>query len=236
MDLSNRKFRHEMKYYINYIEMHALKSKVSTVLTLDKHSRSVDGYNIRSLYFDGLHDHALYDKNDGIFGREKYRIRIYNGEDHVINLERKSKFGDFVSKESARLARADYEGILCGQYSSLLHRPEPLIQDFYRALQYRLFRPTVIVDYIREAYIYEPGNVRITFDKELRAGINGIDLFDNRIIYEEILYPEQVILEVKFDRFLPDMIRQLVQPERFVRSAISKYVLCRERTIQYFKK
>jgi len=235
MDFKNRKFRHEMKYYINYIEMHALKAKVSTVLTLDKNSKTPEGYNIRSLYFDGMHDHALYDKNDGVFGREKYRIRIYNGEDHIINLERKSKYGDYVNKESARLSRADYDSIIQGQYDTLRTRPEPLIQDFYHALQYRLFRPKVIVDYIREAYVFEPGNVRITFDKELRAGINGIDLFDDRIIYEEILYPEQVILEVKFDRFLPDMIRQLVQPERLVRSAISKYVLCREKTIQYFK-
>lgn len=235
MDFTNRKFRHEMKYYINYIEMHALKAKVSTVLTLDKNSKTSEGYNIRSLYFDGMHDHALYDKNDGVFGREKYRIRIYNGEDHIINLERKSKYGDYVNKESARLSRSDYDSIIQGQYDILRTRPEPLIQDFYHALQYRLFLPKVIVDYIREAYVFEPGNVRITFDKELRAGINGIDLFDNQIIYEEILYPEQVILEVKFDRFLPDMIRQLVQPERLVRSAISKYVLCRERTIQYFK-
>ena len=235
MDFKNRKFRHEMKYYINYIEMHTLKAKVSTVLTLDKNSKTPEGYNIRSLYFDGMHHHALYDKNDGIFGREKYRIRIYNGEDYIINLERKSKYGDYVNKESARLSRADYDSIIQGQYEPLRIRPEPLIQDFYRALQYRLFRPRVIVDYIREAYVFEPGNVRITFDKELRAGINGIDLFDDRIIYEDILYPEQVILEVKFDDFLPDTIRQLVQPERFVRSAISKYVLCRERTIQYFK-
>ena len=233
--MNNRKLRHEMKYYINYFEMYALRSKVSTVLTLDKHSKNLEGYNIRSLYFDGIHDHSLYDKNDGIFGREKYRIRIYNGDDSVINLERKSKFGDFICKESARLTRADYEAILSSQYSVLKDHTEPLVRDFYHALHYRLFRPTVIVDYLREAYVFEPGNVRVTFDKELRAGVNGIDLFDDRIIYEEILYPEQVILEVKFDHFLPDLVRQLLQPERFVRSAISKYVLCRERAIQYFK-
>lgn len=233
--MNNRKLRHEMKYYINYFEMHALKSKISTVLSLDKNSKSLEGYYIRSLYFDGIHDHALYDKNDGIFGREKYRIRIYNGDDSIINLERKSKYGDFISKESARLTRDDYDSILRGQYSVLDNRTEPLVRDFYNALQFRLFRPTVIVDYLREAYVFEPGNVRVTFDKELRAGINGVDLFDDRIIYEEILYPEQVILEVKFDHFLPDLVRQLLQPERFVRSAISKYVLCRERAIQYFK-
>lgn len=235
MPFSNKKFRHELKYYINYTEMIPLRAKVSSVLKMDKNAVDAQGYNIRSLYFDGLHDHALYDKNNGIFAREKYRIRIYNGSDQVIKLERKSKYGDFISKESAPLSRADYDAILRWQYDCLRERPEPLIQDFYFALQYRAFTPRVIVDYIREAYIYEPGNVRITFDKELRAGINGIDLFDEHIVYEHILYPEQVILEVKFDHFLPYFVRQLVQPERMVRSAISKYVLCRERTFQYFK-
>lgn len=235
MSLLNKSFRHEMKYYINYVEMIALRNKVASILQLDKNTVDPEGYNIRSLYFDGLHNHALYDKNDGIFAREKYRIRIYNGSDRVIKLERKSKYGDFVSKESAPLSRAEYDALLNWQYDVLRDRPEPLVQDFYAALQYRQFKPCVIVDYIREAYVYEPGNVRITFDKELKSVVNGVDLFSDFNVYEHILYPEQVILEVKFDHFLPDQIRQLVQPERLVRSAISKYVLCRERTLQYFK-
>ncbi|WP_341322819.1 polyphosphate polymerase domain-containing protein [Solibacillus sp. FSL H8-0523] len=235
MNMFNKKFRHEMKYYINYFEMAPLVSRISQVMPMDKHALTTEGYNIRSLYFDGVHDHAIYDKNEGIFGREKYRIRIYNGSDDVINLERKSKYGDFIAKESARLSRAEYDAILAGHYDLLAQRNEPLIKDFYQALRYRLFTPRVIVDYIRAAYTYGPGNVRVTFDKELKAGVNGIDLFDDRIIYENILYPEQLVLEVKFDQFLPDVIRKLVQPERLVRSSISKYVLCRERTIQYFK-
>lgn len=235
MSFLNKNFRHELKYYINYIEMIALREKVSAVFSLDKNTVDPEGYNIRSLYFDGLLDHALYDKNNGIFAREKYRIRIYNGSDHVIKLERKSKYGDFVSKESAKLSRAEYDAILNWQYDLIRDRSEPLMKDFYAALQYRQFKPRVIVDYIREAYVFEPGNVRITFDKELKACINGYDLFNKDNVYEHILYPEQVILEVKFDRFLPDKVRQLIQPERFVRSAISKYALCRERTIQYFK-
>ena len=215
--------------------MPPLIARISEVMKLDKHSLNPEGYNIRSLYFDGVHDHALYDKNEGIFGREKYRIRIYKSSDHVINLERKSKYGDFISKESAPLSRTEYDAILIGHYALLAHRHESLIRDFYYALHYRSFKPRVIVDYVRAAYTYELGNVRVTFDKELKAGVNGIDLFDDRIVYESILYPEQLVLEVKFDQFLPDMIRQLVQPERFVRSSISKYVLCRERTLQYFK-
>ncbi|MCH7321055.1 polyphosphate polymerase domain-containing protein [Solibacillus sp. MA9] len=235
MNFIEKKFRHELKFYINYLEMPPLVSRISTIMKMDKHSLSKEGYNIRSLYFDGVHDHAIYDKNEGIFGREKYRIRIYNGSDSIINLERKSKYGDFISKESVPISRDEYDAILNGQYEQIGNRTEPLIRDFYHALQYRNFKPRVIVDYIRAAYTFEPGNVRVTFDKELKAGVNGIDLFDDRNIYENILYPEQLVLEVKFDKFLPDVIRQLVQPERLVRSSISKYVLCRERTIQYFK-
>lgn len=224
-----------MKYYLNAFEFLALKSKVATFLPLDPNSCSLDGYNIRSLYFDGIHDHAIYDKNNGVFNREKYRIRIYNGSDQKINLERKSKYGDYVCKESAPLTRAEYDAILQGNATVLAYKKEPLLQDFYRALEHRGFRPVVIVDYVREAYVFEPGNVRITFDKQMTAGVSGIDLFDDCIIYEEVLLPEQTILEVKFDEFLPDVIRQLVQPEKFVRSAISKYVLCREKTIKHFK-
>src|SRR5690606_24258 len=86
-----KKLRNELKYYINIHDYLTLRSKVSAVFTLDVHSLSSEGYGIRSLYFVGVHDHSLYDKNDGIFKREKYRIRIYNEKDDVINLERKSK-------------------------------------------------------------------------------------------------------------------------------------------------
>jgi hypothetical protein len=235
MMFSSKKFRNEFKYYITYHEMIALRAKLIEYLSLDPYSLSEEGYSIRSLYFDSPFDHALYDKNEGVFNREKYRIRIYNESDAVIRLERKSKFGDFVCKEGASLSRDDYNSILNGQYHHLSSYEAPLIKDFYYALQHRHYKPITIVDYTREAYLYEMGNVRITFDKELRGCVNCLDLFDNRGIYESILAPELVILEIKFDQFLPDSIRKLIAPDNFVRSAISKYVLCREKNIQYFK-
>lgn len=234
MNNPKKSFRHELKYYLNAIEYIALQEKVSKYLALDKNSVNKDGYRITSLYFDGVHDHSIYDKNNGYFQREKYRIRIYNGSDKKITLERKSKRGDFICKEAAPITRSMYDAIMKGDFYVLENAENLLLSDFYAALQYRNFRPVVIVDYIREAYVYDFGNVRITFDKQLNAGINTIDLFDEHIISQEILLPEQVILEVKFDHFFPDVVRQLVQPERHVRSTISKYVLCREVMIQNF--
>lgn len=231
----NKKFRNEFKYYLNIYDYLSLKQKLMQLLTLDKNSISEEGYGIRSLYFDGVTNNALYDKNDGIFGREKYRIRIYNGSDAKISLERKSKYGDFVNKEAAPISKLEYESILQGEYNLLSTRDESLIKDFYAALQFRYFQPVVIVDYIREAYVYGPGNVRVTFDKKLAAAVNTLDMFDSTMLLEEVLNPQQMIMEVKFDEFLPDVIRQLLQPEKFVRSAISKYVLCREIKIKHFK-
>lgn len=224
-----------MKYYVNIFDYLALRQKVPSLLTLDKNSMNADGYGIRSLYFDGIHNHSLYDKNDGVFNREKYRIRIYNSSDQKISLERKSKYGDFICKESASITLAEYKAILSGDAAVLSDKNDPLLRDFYIALKYRNFKPVVVVDYIREAYVFEPGNVRITFDKRMASGVNTIDLFDTNLILEEALLPEQTVLEIKFDNFFPDVIRQLVQPERFVRSAISKYVMCREVGIKHFK-
>lgn len=237
MQFLGRKLRHEFKYYIHPHEYINLRQRVSTLLSLDRNSGSPDGYGIRSLYFDGPHDHSLYDKTNGIFGREKYRIRIYNGSDRTIKLERKSKYGDYVCKEAARLSRDDYDRILAGDVdrSSLKDTNIPLLKNFYHAIVQRGFRPAVIVDYTREAYIYEPGEVRITFDKKLSAGINTCDMFDKYLIMTEALDAARTIMEIKFNAFLPEAIRLLAQPEAHNRSAISKYVICREVGINHFK-
>ncbi|UVI31260.1 polyphosphate polymerase domain-containing protein [Paenibacillus spongiae] len=234
MEFQGKKLRHEYKYYLHTHDYMALRHKVSQLLTMDRNSVDADGYEIRSLYFDGPHRHSLHDKNDGIFSREKYRIRIYNGSDAKITVERKSKFGEYVCKESAPITRQEYGALLSGSYTFLKERESALLQEFYAALS-RGFRPITIVNYVREAYIYEPGNVRITFDKRLSAGINTCNLFHPDLVLEEVLSAPLTILEVKYDSFLPDHIRKLMQLESHNRSSISKYVLCREAGIIHFK-
>ncbi|MDW0113070.1 polyphosphate polymerase domain-containing protein [Sporosarcina saromensis] len=230
-----RKLRTEQKYYLHIHDYLSLRNRLSSVMDLDKHSINEEGYNIRSLYFDDPHRTALTTKNDGIFNREKYRIRMYNDSNEVINVERKSKFGEYVCKESAPLSLEEYTAILAGDFSFLLQREERLLHEFYAALTTRHYRPSVIVDYWREAYVYTWGNVRITFDKKLSAAVNTYDVFDPNLTLEEVLPTELTIMEVKFDSFLPEHIRMLISPKSHVRSSISKYVLCREKTLQHFK-
>lgn len=235
MDFRGRRLRNELKYYIHTFEYAALRSRVSALMKMDHHSVDGEGYGIRSLYFDGLQDPALHDKNDGIFQRDKYRIRIYNGSDESIRLERKSKFGGYVCKDSANLTRAEYEQILARDIGFLADREDALLQEFRRAIDHHAFRPAIIVDYMREAYVYEEGNVRITFDKRLSAGVNAYDLFDQNLVLEEALPAPLTIMEVKFDHFLPETARRVIQSDVQIRSAISKYVICREVGFKHFK-
>ncbi|WP_138494561.1 polyphosphate polymerase domain-containing protein [Paenibacillus pinistramenti] len=236
MEFMGRPLRHEHKYYLHAFDYLSIRQRVSSLLPLDPNSTGPDGYGIRSLYFDSPADHALYDKVNGVFARDKFRIRIYNGGDQTIKLERKSKYGNYVSKESAPLTREQYDAVLHGEYTAVDGSSYPLVRDFYLALVHKGFRPVTIVDYLREAYVYDRGDVRITFDKRLAAGVNGVDLFAPGLILTEMLDPALTILEIKYNEFLAEDIRLAATPAASNRSTISKYVICREAAMLHFKR
>ena len=128
-------------------------------------------------------------------------------------------------KLTAPLTREQADDILAGEWDFLWDTGQPLLRDFYRKARTRLLRPSVIVDYDREAYVFR--DVRITFDSGLRTGHYSADLFDPDLHTIPVLPPGQVILEVKFDDALPDFIGRLLRPMPAARSAVSKYELCR---------
>lgn len=219
-------YRHELKYLINLPDWAMLVSRLPAVVQRDPHAGANGEYHIRSLYFDDYWNTAYEEKELGILTRRKYRIRIYNCEDKVIRLERKSKYGPYIHKESAPLTRDEAERILGGDYGFLLRSPHNLLREFYFECTSRIMRPRVIVDYDREPFVMEAGDVRITFDKHVRAGMGAFALFDPALPTVEVLRGDQMILEVKFTSFLPRLVRQLLPPGACELTAASKYVLC----------
>ena len=223
-------FRHEFKYYINYFEYESLRRRIKQVLKPDVFANDQGEYHIRSLYFDDVHNSALYEKQSGVLSREKFRIRIYNIGDDVIKLEKKSRIGQFINKESVVLSRQDYDKIVTKDFDFLRKSNNRLLNEFYFHIKAKKLQPDVIVDYVREAYTSKVSNTRITIDKNLRTGLNSTDLFNEHIPTIDVIEKPLYVLEVKYDRFLPDHIKNIIQLSSNQRYAISKFVICKKFT------
>lgn len=221
------KARHELKYFLNQCDYLALRGNIGAVLRPDPNADALGDYAIRSLYFDDAYNSAYRDKIAGNQDRDKYRIRIYNLSGQKIILERKRKLGSLIAKSSAPITRRLCDQLIAGDPTGLEKSNHPLLTDMYRMMRTRLLRPVVIVDYMREAYIHPAQRVRVTFDKRLRTGLMSKALFDPGLPTVQALDDEQVILEVKFDHYLPVYIDRMLTGCETPRTAISKYVICR---------
>ena len=219
--------RHELKYYITPAELGVLRGIIRPLLKPDPNGNENNEYLIRSLYFDTFDDQALEEKIAGVGMRKKYRIRIYNFSDRVIKLECKSKMGDLISKQSVSIPRDLAEQIIAGDPDGLQRMKHPLLQEVYIMMKTKLLKPAVIVDYLREAYIHNAEEVRVTFDKQIRTGLNSTDLFNGRIPTYPVFDDPVEVLEVKYDDFLPSYLQAVLSGITAQRSAISKYVWCR---------
>ncbi len=218
-------YRHEWKHEINLADRLALRARLGAVCQTD--SYAVEGvYQIRSLYFDTPLDKALREKVDGINRREKFRIRYYNLDPSLIHLEKKSKWDGLGTKSVAALSAAEAQAIVDGELSWMPGSGRPLVQELYSKMKAQGLRPRTIVDYTREPFIYCPGNVRVTLDYNIRTGLGRTDFLNPGC--PTIPAGENVtILEVKWDAFLPDIIRDAVQLKGRRATAFSKYAQCR---------
>ena len=218
------KYRHEYKHEISYGDMLALRSRLSAVMKKDVHA--IEGkYFIRSLYFDNAQDKALMEKINGVNIREKFRIRYYNHDPSVIHLEKKSKINGLCVKESATLTKEMSQAIVNGDYGWMIDSGEPLIQELYSKILSQGLRPKTIVDYEREPFVFTAGNVRVTLDYNIRTGLNCTDFLNPGCI--TVPTGNTVILEVKWDEYLPDVVRDAIQLPFCRTGTYSKYAVCR---------
>lgn len=219
------KYRHELKHEINQLDFLILRQRLRTIMFPDPNA--VGGkYAIRSLYFDNASDKALREKLDGVSRREKFRIRYYNGDVSIIRLEKKSKLGGLGNKQSTNLTNEQIENILEGRLDWMPECPEGLVRELYAKMRTQGLQPKTIVDYTREPFVFEPGNVRVTLDYDIRMGMNCSDFLNP----DSVTIPAgdaPIILEVKWDNFLPDIIRDAIQIPGRRSSAFSKYAQCR---------
>ena len=218
-------FRHEWKIEINTADLLALRSRLRVLMEPDAHATG-GRYQIRSLYFDSPTDRALREKMDGVNRREKFRIRYYNGDIGFLSLEKKSKLNGLCQKQTVQITAKEAQAIAGGSIPQIQQNSPPLLQELIYKMKTEGLMPKVVVDYIREPFVYRPGNVRVTFDYGIRTGLRCTDFLNPGLV--TIPAGEApVLLEVKWDAFLPDVIRDAIQMTGRRASAFSKYAQCR---------
>ncbi|MBQ6899229.1 MAG: polyphosphate polymerase domain-containing protein [Firmicutes bacterium] len=222
------KYRHEHKYEISAANYYPLRQKLRAALSSDPNSDETGRYMITSLYFDNCFDKALAEKVSGVSQREKFRFRYYGTDTRLIFLEKKQKVNGLCLKTSEPVSLEQVEEILSGRWQHLTAADHPLLAELAFKMNTQLLRPRTVVRYWREAYIYRAGNVRITFDSNITTGLRPENFLERECpVPAEMTTPDSLILEVKYDEFMPDMVRKLIAPHCTRVQAFSKYAQCR---------
>ena len=219
------KFRHEYKHQINLSDIMALKMRLGALLRHDEHAGEDGTYFVKSLYFDNLWDKALREKVDGVNNREKFRIRYYGNDTSFIRLEKKSKINGLCNKESVRITKEQCIKIINGDIAFLPESENNLMRELYAKMQYQLLRPKCIVTYNRESFVYAPGNVRVTLDTDICGSYNVQEFLNPDLEFLQLYHT--AVLEVKWDEYLPQIIRDAVQIKSRRSAAFSKYAAVR---------
>ena len=219
-----KQYRHELKFAVSYADYLAMRTRLQMIMRRDPHVDDNGLYLIRSIYFDNSDDKVLFEKINGYGRREKFRIRYYNDDFSYIKLEKKQKFSELSYKCSARLTHEEMDRILSGDTSFMKEHDSEVVREFYTKMKYQCLRPRTLVSYIREPYIYKAGNVRVTFDSKIRTS-----LFTRRFLTPSVSdicatdTPSDMLLEIKYDAFLPEMIQDIIQGRGLRQQAFSKY-------------
>lgn len=220
-----RRFRHEIKIPLNTADELLLRSQLERAFPHDKHADSHGEYRVSSLYFDTPNDLALREKMYGLPIRDKYRIRYYGTDLDFLRLEKKSKHGSVSKKTQARLTLDQVQKILAKDIAWMQESKDALLVKFYTLLRFEGLNPASITRYDRTAYTFEAGNVRVTIDRNLHISQDPHHFLHPN--HPLIPAGDLAILEVKYDEYLPDIVRLLVGLENRRASAYSKYAASR---------
>ena len=221
-------WRHEWKHWINTADWISMRHRLNCLMQHDAHSDANGEYHVRSIYFDNYEAKVLQEKLDGLLHREKYRIRLYNLDAATLRLERKTRRNGMGRKDSVKLTVEQCRMLLAGDTSFVEATGNPLLLALKCDMDTKLLRAATVVDYTREAFVMGAGNVRVTFDREIRSGLAATDVLDASLPTVPTHRSDLMVLEVKYDAFLPGLVEAAVQTGDRRASAVSKYAMSRQ--------
>ena len=216
-------FRHELKFLVRDTDLALLDRRIRHIARPDPHQKDPEGYIITSLYFDNIYDQCHRETVDGYDNRRKYRMRIYGHSADVIQLERKSKVRGMTAKHSMGVTFDESRIFMQGQIPTLDVKNTLIGNQILAEMKVKGMMPKCIVQYLRCAYVYPIGNVRITFDRNISGTKATSALFDSHICTTPLLEAGVHILEVKYDNLLPRYLYDALDIGSLQQTSFSKY-------------
>lgn len=223
----NEVYRKEKKFLINKQEHKKNIAWLEKIMVQDKHN-GIDGYNIRSLYFDTINDTDYEGKEMGLQVRRKIRLRCYDPKQDFAMLEIKQKDGDYQLKRSLRLSKEDSLELIKGNYEVLLKYKEPFATECYAIMQMHCYRPKAIVEYKRKAFIAKENEIRVTFDYDIKTNEINYNIFDEKLVLNKAFSETNTVLEIKYNGFLLSYIKELIARIDRGETSVSKYCISRK--------
>ena len=198
-------------------------------MQLDMHNPKEGRYIIHSLYFDDYKNTSSYTTEAGLSKRFKWRIRYYGDNKNYISLEKKEKRESRCHKKSCQITIDEYQKIVSGNITDILYdTKKELIRELASDMLRFNYKPKIIIDYERIAFVEEITNVRITFDMKISASYEIQEFLTGNYQKYYILPNGISLLEVKFDDILPSHIRRIVESYNYKQTSFSKYYFGRK--------
>lgn len=226
MKLSNQLtvMRTEKKYELSNFTALKLKKMLGISLKEDKFN-DINGYLVRSLYFDTIYNGDYWDKQEGLESRRKIRLRTYNPKAETLKLELKEKKGENQLKRSLIITKEMAKRLISGEYSCLKEINTEFADELFYIMQINLYRPKCIIEYNRLAYILTENNIRITIDSNIKATESNFDIFSTSLSMSTVSH--QIILEVKYNNFLLGHVKNIIDIANKTELSASKYCISR---------
>lgn len=225
--------RREEKYLINTEKYLKHRAYFDKVLHKDTYTKG-EGYIVRSLYFDTLNDLDYNEKIIEAEVRKKVRLRIYDPKSEFALLELKQKQGDYQKKRSLKITRDHAKELIQGNYNVLMSYESDYACEMHAIMSLGNYRPKSIVEYKREAFVAKENSIRLTFDSNIIATENNMNIFDENLCMHPVFYTDKVVFEVKYNGFLLSYIKDVIKDVDKSKLSVSKYCLSRNIGKDYY--
>lgn len=228
--------RFELKYLISEETALHVRDFVQSYLGMDEYSvgRPNYSYEVHSLYLDSMDLKTYWDTINGDKNRFKLRLRYYStNHDSPVFFEIKRRMNNCIMKQRGGVLQAAVPVLLRGHFPEYEHlafknndtsKPLVALQRFSELMGTLQATPKVHIAYMREAYVSDNDQIRVTMDRMVCAEPNLSFSVKTHMTNPRRSFIGKVILELKFTNRFPDWFGDLVRTFHIMQCGAAKYV------------